>query len=78
MAVLLRATFRRRFPTLQNHAAMGHNSVRFIGAAMVIMTTAYRGAGTNRKALERAAGDIFVKPVDFLMLRNDLRIERTA
>jgi len=46
----------------------------------VIMITAYGDADTKRKALENGAEDLFTKPIDFLMLRNeiDLRIERAA
>jgi CheY-like chemotaxis protein len=46
----------------------------------VIMITAYGDADTKRKALESGAEDLFTKPIDFLMLRNeiDLRIERAA
>jgi DNA-binding response OmpR family regulator len=44
------------------------------------MITAYGDADTKRKALESGAEDLFTKPIDFLMLRNeiDLRIERAA
>jgi len=44
----------------------------------VIMITG--DADTKRKALESGAEDLFTKPIDFLMLRNeiDLRIERAA
>jgi CheY-like chemotaxis protein len=46
----------------------------------VIMITAYGDTDTKRKALEGGAEDLFTKPIDFLMLRNeiDLRIERAA
>jgi CheY-like chemotaxis protein len=46
----------------------------------VIMITAYGDADTKRKALESGAEDLFTKPIDFLMLRNeiDLRIKRAA
>src|SRR6187399_1410373 len=46
----------------------------------VIMITAYGDADTKRKALESGAEDLFTKPIDFLMLRNeiDLRIEGHA
>ena len=46
----------------------------------VIMITAYGDADTKRKALENGAEDLFTKPIDFLMLRNEIdsRIERAA
>ena len=46
----------------------------------VIMITAYGDADTKRKALESGAEDLFTKPIDFLMLRNEIdsRIERAA
>jgi CheY-like chemotaxis protein len=46
----------------------------------VIMITAYGDAETKRKALEAGADALFTKPLDFLMLRNeiDTRVERTA
>jgi len=39
-----------------------------------------RDADTKRKALENGAEDLFTKPIDFLMLRNEIdsRIERAA
>jgi CheY-like chemotaxis protein len=46
----------------------------------IIMITAYGDAETKRKVLEGGADAIFTKPIDFLMLRNeiDTRVERTA
>src|ERR1700751_6175620 len=46
----------------------------------VIMITAYGDDDTKRKALESGAEDLFTKPIDFLMLRNEIdsRIERAA
>ena len=46
----------------------------------VIMITAYGDADTKQKALENGAEDLFTKPIDFLMLRNEIdsRIERAA
>jgi CheY-like chemotaxis protein len=46
----------------------------------VIMITAYGDAETKRKALEAGADALFTKPLDFLMLRNeiDTRVERIA
>ncbi len=46
----------------------------------VIMITAYGDADTKRKALESGAEALFTKPIDFLMLRNeiDMRVERAA
>ncbi len=46
----------------------------------IIMITAYGDAETKRKALESGADALFTKPIDFLMLRNeiDTRVERTA
>jgi CheY-like chemotaxis protein len=46
----------------------------------VIMITAYGDADTKRKALEAGADALFTKPLDFLMLRNeiDTRVERTT
>ena len=45
-----------------------------------VIVSAYGDADTKRKALESGAEDLFTKPIDFLMLRNeiDLRIERAA
>ncbi|HEY6700911.1 MAG TPA: response regulator [Pseudolabrys sp.] len=46
----------------------------------VIMITAYGDAETKRKALESGADALFTKPIDFVMLRNeiDTRVERAA
>ncbi len=46
----------------------------------VIMITAYGDADTKRKALERGADALFTKPIDFMMLRNeiDTRVEQAA
>ena len=46
----------------------------------VIMITAYGDAETKRKALENGAEALLIKPIDFLMLRNeiDTRVERAA
>jgi len=46
----------------------------------VIMITAYGDAETKRKALETGAEGLFTKPIDFVMLRNeiDLLVERAA
>ena len=46
----------------------------------VIMITAYGDAETKRKALESGAEALFTKPIDFVMLRNeiDTRVERAA
>ena len=46
----------------------------------VIMITAYGDAETKRKALERGAEALFTKPIDFVMLRNeiDTRVEQAA
>ncbi len=43
----------------------------------VIMITAYGDAETKRKALENGAEAILTKPIDFVMLRNeiDMRVE---
>jgi CheY-like chemotaxis protein len=43
----------------------------------VIMITAYGDAETKRKALENGAEALLTKPIDFVMLRNeiDMRIE---
>jgi len=42
--------------------------------------TAYGDADTKRKALENGAEALFTKPVDFLVLRNEIemRVERAA
>src|ERR1043166_7236236 len=46
----------------------------------VIMITAYGDADTKRKALESGAEALFTKPIDFLLLRNeiDTRVEQAA
>ena len=46
----------------------------------VIMITAYGDAETKRKALESGADALLTKPIDFVMLRNeiDTRVERAA
>ena len=46
----------------------------------VIMITAYGDAETKRKALEGGAEALFTKPIDFVMLRNeiDMRVESAA
>jgi CheY-like chemotaxis protein len=46
----------------------------------VIMITAYGDAETRRKALEGGADAFFTKPIDFLVLRNeiDARVGRAA
>ena len=46
----------------------------------VIMITAYGDADTKRKALEKGAQALFTKPIDFVILRNeiDLLVERAA
>jgi len=46
----------------------------------VIMITAYGDAETKRKALENGAEALLTKPIDFVLLRNeiDTRIERAA
>jgi CheY-like chemotaxis protein len=46
----------------------------------IIMITAYGDAETKRKALEGGAEGLFTKPIDFVMLRNEIemRIERAA
>ena len=46
----------------------------------VIMITAYGDAETKRKALENGAEALLTKPIDFVVLRNeiDLRVERAA
>jgi CheY-like chemotaxis protein len=46
----------------------------------VIMITAYGDAETKRKALEGGADAFFTKPIDFLVLRNEIeaRVGRTA
>ena len=46
----------------------------------VIMITAYGDPETKRKALENGADALLTKPIDFVLLRNeiDTRIERAA
>jgi CheY-like chemotaxis protein len=46
----------------------------------VIMITAYGDAETKRKALENGAETLLTKPIDFVMLRNeiDMRVEGVA
>jgi CheY-like chemotaxis protein len=46
----------------------------------VIMITAYGDAETKRKALDGGAEALFTKPIDFVMLRNevDVQVERAA
>jgi CheY-like chemotaxis protein len=46
----------------------------------VIMITAYGDPETKRKALEKGADALFVKPIDFMMLRSeiDTRVEQAA
>ena len=46
----------------------------------VIMITAYGDADTKRKALENGADGLYTKPIDFVLLRNeiDTRVERAA
>jgi DNA-binding response OmpR family regulator len=46
----------------------------------VIMITAYGDAETKRKALERGADALLTKPIDFLVLRNeiDMRVQRAV
>jgi CheY-like chemotaxis protein len=46
----------------------------------VIMITAYGEAETKQKALESGADALLTKPIDFVMLRNeiDTRVERAA
>ena len=46
----------------------------------VIMITAYGDAETKRKAFEGGAEALLTKPIDFVMLRNeiDTRVERAA
>jgi CheY-like chemotaxis protein len=46
----------------------------------VIMITAYGDAETKRKALENGAEALLTKPIDFVMLRNeiDVRVESAA
>ena len=46
----------------------------------IIMITAYGDAETKRKALEGSAEALLTKPVDFVVLRNEIetRVERTV
>jgi CheY-like chemotaxis protein len=46
----------------------------------IIMITAYGDAEMKRKALQAGAEGLLTKPIDFMMLRNeiDMRIERAA
>ena len=46
----------------------------------IIMITAYGDAETKRKALENGAEALLTKPIDFLMLRNEIetRVQRAA
>jgi CheY-like chemotaxis protein len=46
----------------------------------VIMITAYGDEDTKRKALQGGADALFTKPIDFVLLRNeiDMRVERAA
>ena len=46
----------------------------------IIMVTAYGDAETKRKALENGAEALLTKPIDFLVLRNEIntRVERAA
>ena len=46
----------------------------------VIMITAYGDAATKRKALENGAEAFLTKPIDFVVLRNEIetRVERAA
>jgi CheY-like chemotaxis protein len=46
----------------------------------IIMITAYGDAETKRKALEGGADALLTKPIDFVVLRNEIetRIERAA
>jgi CheY-like chemotaxis protein len=46
----------------------------------VIMITAYGDAETKRKALEGGAEALLTKPIDFVMLKNEIaiRVERAA
>jgi CheY-like chemotaxis protein len=46
----------------------------------VIMITAYGDAETKRTALENGADALLTKPIDFVLLRNeiDMRVERAA
>ena len=44
------------------------------------MITAYGDAETKRKALESGADALLTKPIDFMLLRNEIetRVERAA
>ena len=46
----------------------------------IILITAYGDADTKRKALESGAEALLTKPIDFLVLRNEIekRVERSA
>jgi CheY-like chemotaxis protein len=46
----------------------------------IIMITAYGDAETKRKALENGAEALLTKPIDFLVLRNEIeaRVQRAA
>jgi CheY-like chemotaxis protein len=46
----------------------------------IIMITAYGDADTKRKALEAGAETLLTKPIDFVLLRNEIetRVERAA
>jgi CheY-like chemotaxis protein len=46
----------------------------------VILITAYGDADTKQKALENGAEALFTKPIDYLVLRNEIemRVERAA
>ena len=46
----------------------------------VIMITAYGDAETRRRAVEGGADGLFTKPIDFIVLRDEIeaRVERTA
>jgi CheY-like chemotaxis protein len=46
----------------------------------VIMITAYGDAETKRKALERGADALLTKPIDFMLLRNEIdsRVAKAA
>jgi CheY-like chemotaxis protein len=46
----------------------------------IIMITAYGDADTKRKALESGAEALLTKPIDFVMLRNEIetRVEQAA
>jgi CheY-like chemotaxis protein len=47
---------------------------------LVLMITAYGDAETKRTALENGADALLTKPIDFVLLRNeiDTRVERAA